>query len=123
MQPASSNASGRGALTRFAWLSIATAVATIVLKLVAYWLTDSVGLLSDALESFVIRTWHCPRPILRSVMHSASAMRKLRPRSGSREYGVNVKAARQGAERVAPVVAEPSRTERIRHCVRGIAYE
>lgn len=34
-------------------LSIATAVATIVLKLAAWWLTDSVGLLSDALEAFV----------------------------------------------------------------------
>ena len=40
-------------LTRFAWLSIAAAIATIALKLAAYWVTDSVGLLSDALESFV----------------------------------------------------------------------
>lgn len=40
-------------LTRFAWLSIAAAVATILLKGVAWWLTGSVGLLSDALESFV----------------------------------------------------------------------
>jgi cation diffusion facilitator family transporter len=40
-------------LTRFAWLSIAAAVATIVLKAVAYELTGSVGLLSDALESGV----------------------------------------------------------------------
>jgi cation diffusion facilitator family transporter len=40
-------------LTRFAWMSLATAVATIVLKAVAYWLTGSVGLLSDALESGV----------------------------------------------------------------------
>ncbi|MRR09276.1 cation transporter [bacterium] len=40
-------------LTRYAWLSIATAVATILLKGVAWWLTGSVGLLSDALESFV----------------------------------------------------------------------
>lgn len=37
----------------FAWLSIAAAVATITLKALAWWLTDSVGLLSDALESFV----------------------------------------------------------------------
>jgi cation diffusion facilitator family transporter len=37
----------------FAWLSIAAAVATILLKTVAWWLTGSVGLLSDALESFV----------------------------------------------------------------------
>lgn len=37
----------------FAWLSIAAAVATIGLKTLAWWLTGSVGLLSDALESFV----------------------------------------------------------------------
>ena len=40
-------------LTRFAWISIAAAIITIGLKLGAYWLTNSVGLLSDALESFV----------------------------------------------------------------------
>lgn len=40
-------------LTRFAWLSIATAIFTIALKFGAYLLTDSVGLLSDALEGFV----------------------------------------------------------------------
>ena len=43
----------RSSLTRFAWLSIAAAILTIVLKAIAYWLTGSVGLLSDALESFV----------------------------------------------------------------------
>lgn len=40
-------------LTRYAWLSIAAAVTTIALKLSAYFLTGSVGLLSDALESGV----------------------------------------------------------------------
>ena len=40
-------------LRRFAWLSIATALGTIVLKTGAWWLTGSVGLLSDALESLV----------------------------------------------------------------------
>jgi cation diffusion facilitator family transporter len=40
-------------LTRFAWLSIGAAVLTIGLKTFAYWLTGSVGLLSDALESLV----------------------------------------------------------------------
>ena len=40
-------------LERYAWLSIAAAVTTIVLKGVAWKLTDSVGLLSDAIESFV----------------------------------------------------------------------
>lgn len=41
------------ALERYAWLSIAAAVATIALKTMAWWLTGSVGLLSDALESLV----------------------------------------------------------------------
>lgn len=40
-------------LTRFAWLAIAGAVVTIALKAAAYFLTGSVGLLSDALESVV----------------------------------------------------------------------
>lgn len=40
-------------LKRFAWLSIGAAVLTITLKATAYFLTGSVGLLSDALESFV----------------------------------------------------------------------
>lgn len=43
----------RASLTRFAWLSIAAAVLTILMKAAAYWVTGSVGLLSDALESFV----------------------------------------------------------------------
>jgi cation diffusion facilitator family transporter len=43
----------RASLTRFAWISIATALVTIVLKSVAYLLTDSIGLLSDAIESLV----------------------------------------------------------------------
>ena len=38
---------------RFALLSIAAAVVTIALKTLAWWLTDSVGLLSDALEGTV----------------------------------------------------------------------
>ena len=40
-------------LTKFAWLSIAAAVATIALKTGAWSLTGSVGLLSDAAESTV----------------------------------------------------------------------
>src|SRR3972149_11230003 len=43
----------RSFLTRYAWLSIAAALATIGLKSGAYLLTGSVGLLSDALESLV----------------------------------------------------------------------
>ena len=40
-------------LKRYAWLSIGAALATIVLKTGAWWMTGSVGLLSDALESVV----------------------------------------------------------------------
>jgi cation diffusion facilitator family transporter len=40
-------------LERFAWLSIGAALVTIALKAAAWWLTGSVGLLSDALESLV----------------------------------------------------------------------
>jgi cation diffusion facilitator family transporter len=40
-------------LTRYAWISIAAALGTIGLKSVAYALTGSVGLLSDAVESIV----------------------------------------------------------------------
>jgi cation diffusion facilitator family transporter len=40
-------------LDRYAWLSVATALATMALKGFAAWLTGSLGLLSDALESLV----------------------------------------------------------------------
>lgn len=43
----------RSGLTKFAWLSIAAAILTIGLKSLAYALTGSVGLLSDAIESGV----------------------------------------------------------------------
>jgi cation diffusion facilitator family transporter len=43
----------RASLARFAWISIAAAFATIALKTGAYFLTGSVGLLSDAIESLV----------------------------------------------------------------------
>jgi len=43
----------RPPLTRFAWLSIAAALATMALKALACLLTGSVGLLSDAIESLV----------------------------------------------------------------------
>ena len=45
--------SNRSHLTRYAWLSIGAALLTIGLKFSAYYLTGSVGLLSDALESGV----------------------------------------------------------------------
>lgn len=44
---------GRPSLMRYAWLSLAAALATIALKTVAYLVTGSVGLLSDAAESVV----------------------------------------------------------------------
>jgi cation diffusion facilitator family transporter len=43
----------RASLTGFAWLSLGAAIVTVTLKLLAYALTGSVGLLSDALESLV----------------------------------------------------------------------
>jgi cation diffusion facilitator family transporter len=43
----------RSSLTRFAWISIAASIATIALKSSAYLLTNSVGFLSDAVESLV----------------------------------------------------------------------
>jgi cation diffusion facilitator family transporter len=43
----------RKKLTRYAWLSIAAAISTIILKTVAYFLTGSISLLSDAVESIV----------------------------------------------------------------------
>jgi cation diffusion facilitator family transporter len=40
-------------LERFVWLSIGAALVTLALKWWAWWMTGSVGLLSDALEGFV----------------------------------------------------------------------
>lgn len=39
--------------TFYAWLSLATSIVTIILKFLAYYLTGSVGLLSDAVEALV----------------------------------------------------------------------
>ena len=38
---------------RMLWASVAVALITIAMKTLAWWLTDSVGLLSDAMESLV----------------------------------------------------------------------
>jgi cation diffusion facilitator family transporter len=51
--PSTSVTHTRPSLARFAWLSIAAAVVTIGMKTVAWRLTGSVGLLSDAAESVV----------------------------------------------------------------------
>lgn len=40
-------------LSRYAWLSIAASIVTVLLKLAAWRLTGSVGLLSDAMESLI----------------------------------------------------------------------
>jgi len=40
-------------MERYAWLSVGAALATIALKTLAWWITGSVGLLSDAMESMV----------------------------------------------------------------------
>lgn len=51
--PAETRPTNQRLLERFIWLSIATAVATVAIKGFAAWLTNSVGLYSDALESTV----------------------------------------------------------------------
>ena len=43
----------RSSLTKYAWLSIGAAISTMTLKASAFYLTGSVGLLSDAIESLV----------------------------------------------------------------------
>jgi cation diffusion facilitator family transporter len=66
-------------LTRYAWLSIGAAIATIILKTIAYLLTGSVGLLSDALESIA------------NLMGAGMALGMLiisaRPADDSHKYG------------------------------------
>ena len=66
-------------LTRFAWLSIAAAIITIGLKAIAYWLTGSVGLLSDALESLV--------NLVAAIMALAMLMLAERPADEEHAYG------------------------------------
>ncbi len=43
----------KSSLTKYAWLSIGAATLTILIKLLAYLATDSIGLLSDALEGII----------------------------------------------------------------------
>lgn len=45
--------SEKPSLSRYAWLSVAAALSTMALKLLAWWWTGSVGLLSDAAEASV----------------------------------------------------------------------
>ena len=51
--PASASAAGWMAPHSLLRISVVVALLTIVLKTLAWWLTGSVGLLSDALESIV----------------------------------------------------------------------
>ncbi|MBV8330942.1 MAG: cation transporter [Verrucomicrobia bacterium] len=69
----------RTSLTRFAWLSIAAALATIALKSGAYFLTGSVGLLSDAIDSLV--------NLIGSVMVLAMLTLAARPADEDHSYG------------------------------------
>lgn len=68
-------------LSRYAWLSIAAAIATILLKGTAWWLTGSVGLLSDAIESFV----NLAGALMALAMLTVAAM----PADGQHAYGHN----------------------------------
>jgi cation diffusion facilitator family transporter len=69
----------RSSLTRFAWLSIGAAIITISLKAAAYFLTGSVGLLSDAIESLV--------NLAGAVMALSMLIIAARPADESHVYG------------------------------------
>jgi len=69
----------RASLTRFAWLAIGAALATMALKTGAYLLTGSVGLLSDAIESLV----NLAGAVMALIMLSIAA----RPADESHVYG------------------------------------
>ena len=69
----------RRSLVRFAWLSIAAALLTLVLKAAAYWLTGSIGLLSDAIESLV--------NVVGSVMALLMLTVAARPPDDEHRYG------------------------------------
>lgn len=69
----------RAALTRFAWISIGASILTIALKSAAYLLTNSVGFLSDAVESLV----NLAAGIMALIMLTIAA----RPADESHAYG------------------------------------
>jgi cation diffusion facilitator family transporter len=75
------NFEDRSSLTRYAWLSISAAVITIALKTTAYFLTGSVGLLSDALESVV--------NLVGALMALAMLTIAARPADEDHTYGHN----------------------------------
>lgn len=69
----------REGLTRYAWLSVATAIVIILLKVAAYWLTGSIGFLSDALESGA--------NILAAVITLAALVVAARPPDAEHRFG------------------------------------
>lgn len=69
----------RSSLIRFAWISIAASLITIGLKAGAYLLTNSVGFLSDAVESVV--------NLVAGVMALAMLTVAARPADGGHAYG------------------------------------
>ena len=69
----------RSFLKRYAWLSIGVAIVTLTLKSLAYLVSDSVGLLSDAIESIV----NLVGGLVALVMLSIAA----RPADESHPYG------------------------------------
>lgn len=71
--------SNRASLTRFAWISIGASILTIALKSSAYLLTNSVGFLSDAVESVV--------NLVAGVMALAMLTVAARPPDNEHAYG------------------------------------
>jgi cation diffusion facilitator family transporter len=69
----------RRSLVRYAWLSIAAAVATMAMKGVAYVLTGSVGFMSDAIESIV--------NVVGSIMALSMLTVAARPPDEEHRYG------------------------------------
>jgi cation diffusion facilitator family transporter len=69
----------RRTLAAFAWLSIAAAAFIICLKSFAYWLTGSVGLLSDAMESLVNLVAACAALVALTIA--------ARPADDDHQYG------------------------------------
>ena len=69
----------RSSLTRFAWISIGASILTIALKSGAYMLTNSVGFLSDAVESLV--------NLVAGIMALAMLTVAARPADDDHAYG------------------------------------
>lgn len=66
-------------LSAYAWLSIGAAIATIILKSIAAWMTGSVGLLSDAAESVV--------NLVAAVMALVVLRISIRPADDDHQFG------------------------------------